>query len=140
MENIGHHVFKTKDGKFRISVTKDFLTKCPTPEKYTAEELHRNFACFTMLHHPTEPAVINFVRNVYEYWIDKKNVGQEDKKNKTNRVAELESKLRFKDKLHVIVNDGEKSEQSDIVELLKGMELDPTEKNAEILKKKYAAK
>ncbi len=131
-----YHVFYTKDKYFRISVLKTFLTVCPDPENYTAHELNSKYAMFAHLHHPTEPAVINFKRNVYEYWKEGKSVIREF----ANELSDYESKLAFNDKLDRLLDENSTPKEPGIYEILKNMKQDNPDEYAKKLLDAYNKK
>jgi hypothetical protein len=82
------YTFKTKDNVLQISVKKEFLEKCPTPDDFTAEELFDTYQVHNFLHNVEEPALIGLVTSgankndaVYEYFIDARRVEESEVKN-----------------------------------------------------------
>lgn len=116
---MNYKVFYTKCKRYRISAKEEFLKVCPNPEDFTGDDLNEKYGVFGYLHHPSEPAVINFVRNVYEYWQDGKSLRQHNKE----QMLLLDSRNRFYSKLDRLLDEGENTGSS-IADLIKDMVMD----------------
>lgn len=92
------YTFQTKDKEFTITVKKEFLKICPTPELYTAHELCLHHMIIGYFHNQSGPAIIRHLDGHEEHWIDGECVETEPNYTKEDR-EKFFHKLKFNKKL-----------------------------------------
>ena len=60
--------FFSSSGEYRYSVTLEFLTICPFPERATDRELFCTYSITKYLHNPHGPAFVHIPTGYEEYW------------------------------------------------------------------------
>lgn len=71
------HTFTTVDNKFTITVKKEFLDKCPEPDKLDAYTLMTEHKVNLFFHNPEGPAAIRLSDGMKSYWIDGQHIKDE---------------------------------------------------------------